>query len=181
MLLAALLLSPHIPLMFMGEEFGETRPFLFFTDFHGDLARAVREGRAKEFADHASHQEEGVPDPNALETFTRSKLDWDKVNQPEGESWLSFTRHLLQLRQQVIVPLLATARNGGGKVLDLAPGCVAVTWTFPRGTLSLAFNVGGHTEALPDLPGETLFAWPEIHTELRPDTLIVRFAPGEPT
>ncbi|MEB5748332.1 malto-oligosyltrehalose trehalohydrolase [Leclercia adecarboxylata] len=180
-LLAALLLSPHIPLMFMGEEFGETRPFLFFTDFHGDLARAVREGRAKEFADHASHQEEGVPDPNALETFTRSKLDWDKVNQPEGESWLSFTRHLLQLRQQVIVPLLATARNGGGKVLDLAPGCVAVTWTFPRGTLSLAFNVGGHTEALPDLPGETLFAWPEIHTELRPDTLIVRFAPGEPT
>jgi 1,4-alpha-glucan branching enzyme len=40
---------PHIPLLFMGEEFGETHPFLFFTDFHGELAKAVREGRAKEF------------------------------------------------------------------------------------------------------------------------------------
>ncbi|CGK94130.1 hydrolase [Salmonella enterica subsp. enterica serovar Typhi] len=65
-LLATLLLSPHIPLLFMGEEYGESRPFLFFTDFHGDLARAVREGRAKEFADHAG---ENVPDPNAPETF----------------------------------------------------------------------------------------------------------------
>lgn len=46
-LLVALLLSPHIPLLFMGEEYGETNPFLFFTDFHGDLAKAVREGRAK--------------------------------------------------------------------------------------------------------------------------------------
>src|SRR5690606_37733717 len=48
-LFAALLMSPHIPLLFMGEEYGETHPFLFFTDFHGDLAKAVREGRAKEF------------------------------------------------------------------------------------------------------------------------------------
>lgn len=55
MLLAALLLSPHIPLLFMGEEYGETHPFLFFTDFQGALAKAVREGRAKEFAGHAGH------------------------------------------------------------------------------------------------------------------------------
>ena len=48
-LTAILLLSPHIPLLFMGEEWGETRPFAFFTDFHGDLADVVREGRRREF------------------------------------------------------------------------------------------------------------------------------------
>src|SRR5690606_30237765 len=49
-LTALLLPSPHTPLLFMGEEWGETRPFQFFTDFHGDLAVAVREGRRREFA-----------------------------------------------------------------------------------------------------------------------------------
>ncbi|EAA3892951.1 malto-oligosyltrehalose trehalohydrolase, partial [Salmonella enterica subsp. enterica] len=91
-LLATLLLSPHIPLLFMGEEYGESRPFLFFTDFHGDLARAVREGRAKEFADHAG---ENVPDPNAPETFQRSKLNWKQQHSEEGKAWLAFTRELL--------------------------------------------------------------------------------------
>jgi 1,4-alpha-glucan branching enzyme len=75
-LLAALLLSPHIPLIFMGEEYGETRPFLFFTDFHGDLARAVREGRANEFAGHSGYDGVDVPDPNDERTFTMSKLNW---------------------------------------------------------------------------------------------------------
>lgn len=176
-LLAALLLSPHIPLLFMGEEYGETQPFLFFTDFHGDLARAVREGRAREFADH----DETVPDPNAPETFQRSKLDWDKLNQPVGQHWLHFTQQLLRLRQQAIVPLLATARGGTGKVLKTAPGCVVVSWTFPQGTLSLALNTSDRRETLPFLAGETLFAWPEARTELLPDTLIVRFAQGETT
>ncbi|MCU6671578.1 malto-oligosyltrehalose trehalohydrolase [Enterobacteriaceae bacterium H4N4] len=174
---AALLLSPHIPLLFMGEEYGETRPFLFFTDFHGDLARAVREGRAREFADH----DETVPDPNALETFNRSKLDWDKLNQPDGEAWLHFTQQLLKLRQQAIVPLLANARGGTGKVLKTAPGCMVVSWTFPQGTLTLALNASDRHETLPDIAGETLFAWPDARTELHPDTLIVRFAQGETT
>lgn len=104
-LLAALLLSPHIPLLFMGEEFGETHPFLFFTDFHGDLAKAVREGRAKEFTGHAGH-DETVPDPNDVNTFIRSKLDWNKIATDEGKTWLRFTRHLLTLRHRHIVPLL---------------------------------------------------------------------------
>jgi maltooligosyl trehalose hydrolase (EC 3.2.1.141) len=82
-LFATLLLSPHIPLLFMGEEYGETNPFLFFTDFHGDLAKAVREGRAREFTGHAGH-DDTVPDPNAEETFTRSKLDWSKVEIPQA-------------------------------------------------------------------------------------------------
>ncbi len=72
-LVGTLLLSPHFALLFMGEEYGGSRPFLFFTDFHGDLARAVREGRATDFADHAG---EYLPDLNSPDTFQRPQLNW---------------------------------------------------------------------------------------------------------
>jgi maltooligosyltrehalose trehalohydrolase len=75
---AMLLLSPHIPLLFMGEEHGDERPFFFFTDFEGELARAVREGRRREFASFASFtgSEEEIPDPNDPATFAASRPDW---------------------------------------------------------------------------------------------------------
>lgn len=178
-LLATLLLSPHIPLLFMGEEYGETNPFLFFTDFHGDLARAVREGRAKEFAGHAGHEGESVPDPNAPETFEMSKLDWQKPDSQEGAAWLALTRQLLALRQQYIVPLLTTAGGNAGKVIKTAQGFLAVSWTFPQGTLSMALNVGEQSQPLPDLPGETLFAWPQAAETLEQNAIVVRLDAGE--
>lgn len=178
-LLAMLLLSPHIPLLFMGEEYGETHPFLFFTDFHGDLARAVREGRAKEFAGHTGHDGEDVPDPNALTTFTASQLDWQKLTSESGKSWLRFTRQLLLLRQQAIVPLLTGAQACQGKVLHTAPGYIAVCWHFAQGTLSLALNVSDRTLPAPELPGNTLFVWPEGAGALTPNSIIVCFAEGE--
>lgn len=177
-LLATLLLSPHIPLLFMGEEYGETHPFLFFTDFHGDLARAVREGRAKEFKGHHGHDGEDVPDPNAAQTFERSKLDWHRRSSEQGKQWLALTRQLLQLRQQHIVPLLATAQ-GAGKVVKTAPGFVAVSWTFREGTLSMALNTGATAQPLPDFPGETIFAWPGTADDLPQNSIIVRLASGE--
>ena len=71
----ALLFAPQVPLLFMGEEYGETAPFQFFTD-HDDpaIATATREGRRKEFAKFAAFAGEDVPDPQALATFERSKL-----------------------------------------------------------------------------------------------------------
>ncbi|KAJ9430016.1 maltooligosyl trehalose hydrolase [Candidatus Pantoea symbiotica] len=176
-LLATLLLSPHIPLLFMGEEYGETNPFLFFTDFHGDLAKAVREGRAKEFTGHAGHDEE-VPDPNAEQTFIRSKLDWNKLQTPAGQSWLALTRELLALRQQHIVPLLADAGGNSGKVLATAEGFVAVSWRFPQGELSLALNIGKQTQPLPTMPGRTIFAWPQETEALPQNTIVVRLDQG---
>ncbi len=178
-LLAALLFSPHIPLLFMGEEYGETRPFLFFTDFHGDLAKAVREGRAKEFQGHAGHEGESVPDPNAETSFQTSKLDWSKPEDKEGKAWLSFTRELLALRQQHIVPLLAAAGGDAGKVVKTAEGFLAVSWAFPQGVLSMALNISEKTLPLPDLPGETLFAWPKAANALPQNSILVRLAPGE--
>ncbi|MCU5774828.1 malto-oligosyltrehalose trehalohydrolase [Erwiniaceae bacterium BAC15a-03b] len=179
LLLATLLLSPHIPLLFMGEEYGETNPFLFFTDFHGDLARAVREGRAKEFADHAGHKGESVPDPNASTTFEKSKLDWRKPDSKEGKAWLALSRELLALRQQVILPLLASAGGNAGKVVATAPGFFAVSWTFPQGMLSMALNISKQTRPLPDQPGEILFAWPPAADSLPQNAIVVRLAPGD--
>lgn len=96
---AALLLSPFVPLLFMGEEFFETNPFLYFVS-HEDQAlnTAVREGRKKEFE---SFRWQGQPpDPVAAATFERSRLDWPKI---EGEpnrhtAMLAFYRRLLALR-----------------------------------------------------------------------------------
>ncbi len=173
-LLAALLLSPHIPLMFMGEEYGETNPFLFFTDFHGDLAKAVREGRAREFEGHAGHEGDSVPDPNAKKTFDVSKLDWKKLGTDGGKDWLSFTKSLLAMRQRHIVPLLATAGGDSGRVMKTETGFLIVSWTFPKGRLSLALNIGDKPQPLPDAPGKTIFAWPEQTTHLPQNSIIVR-------
>ncbi|HAS1039493.1 TPA: malto-oligosyltrehalose trehalohydrolase [Enterobacter cloacae] len=177
-LLAALLLSPHIPLLFMGEEYGETNPFLFFTDFHGDLAKAVREGRAKEFTGHSGHDGD-VPDPNDEQTFARSKLDWHNVTTAQGKSWLRFTRSLLVLRHRYLVPLLRPGGTVEGKIVKTAPGMVAVSWSFPTGTLSLALNIGNKPVDVPALAGETLFSWPEGAEVLAPNSIVVRFADGD--
>lgn len=178
LLYATLLLSPHIPLLFMGEEYGETNPFLFFTDFHGDLAKAVREGRAKEFEGHAGHEGESVPDPNAQETFMMSKLDWNKAESEAGTKWLELTRQLLALRQQHVVPMLYNAGGNTGKVIATAEGFFAVSWTFPQGSLSIAVNIGETPRQLPEQSGEIIFAWPQATQTLQKNAIIVRVASG---
>ena len=77
---AALLLSPHVPLMFMGEEWAATAPFLYFCDFGPELAQAVTDGRRREFGRFegftSAEARARIPDPNAESTFTASRLDW---------------------------------------------------------------------------------------------------------
>ncbi|KST69255.1 malto-oligosyltrehalose trehalohydrolase [Mastigocoleus testarum] len=96
---AVVLLSPFVPMLFMGEEYGETAPFLYFVS-HGDpgLIEAVREGRKNEFA--AFHAEGEAPDPQAEETFKRSRLNWDLHRQGKHKILWQFYQKLLQLRRQ---------------------------------------------------------------------------------
>ncbi|MDJ0772423.1 MAG: malto-oligosyltrehalose trehalohydrolase [Mastigocoleus sp. MO_167.B18] len=96
---AVILLSPFVPMLFMGEEYGETAPFLYFVS-HGDpgLIEAVREGRKSEFA--AFHAEGEAPDPQAEETFKRSHLNWDLHRQGKHKILWQFYQKLLQLRRQ---------------------------------------------------------------------------------
>ena len=76
-----MLTAPFVPMLFQGEEFGATRPFQYFADFSEDpeLAKAVSEGRRKEFGQFGWKPED-VPDPGSPETFERSKLHWDEVD-----------------------------------------------------------------------------------------------------
>ena len=96
---ALLLLSPYVPMLFMGEEWGESNPFLYFAS-HGDesLVEAVRDGRREEFK--AFGWGDDVPDPFAIETFERSKLDRSKLGQPRHAALRALYRELLQLRRR---------------------------------------------------------------------------------
>lgn len=158
------LLSPHIPLMFMGEEWGETRPFCFFTDFHGDLAEAVREGRRREFAGFGAFanpaQRRAIPDPNALATFEASRIDWDHPDTAEGRAWLTFTRDLLALRRARILPHLKGAGGHGGQVVLAQDGLIAVDWHLEGATLSLRANLSDAAADLPDAAGECIHGAP---------------------
>jgi maltooligosyltrehalose trehalohydrolase len=95
---AAIVLSPFVPMLFMGEEYGEKTPFQYFTS-HSDesLIEAVRKGRREEFDDFIWAGE--PPDPHAEETFHRSKLNWALREREEHASMWRFYQHLLQLRR----------------------------------------------------------------------------------
>ncbi|ETK25007.1 putative trehalose trehalohydrolase protein [Pseudomonas sp. FH1] len=128
---ALLLLSPMIPMMFMGDEVNASEPFLFFTDHHGELAQAVREGRRNEFADfaafHDPERRERIPDPNALETFQQSSPAF--ADHPHAQLY----RQLLNLRHQHIVPHLPGSLALGAQVL--AEGAVSARWHLGNGSL----------------------------------------------
>jgi maltooligosyltrehalose trehalohydrolase len=94
-----LLCSPCLPLLFMGEEFAETAPFQFFTSY-GDpeLARATTEGRRMEFGECARAGD--FEDPQALETFERSRISWSLIDEPEHHSMLRLYCELIALRKR---------------------------------------------------------------------------------
>ena len=99
---ATVLLSPFVPLLFMGEEYGEPNPFLFLTH-HGDaaLVEAVRQGRRKEFAIFA--WDDAAPDPQDEETFARSKVQLARHREGEHASLHAWYRDLLRLRRDLAV------------------------------------------------------------------------------
>ncbi len=94
----AVMCAPFIPMLFMGEEYGETNPFLYFVS-HTDeaLAAAVREGRKREFA--AFHLEGEAPDPVAEKTYNQSKLQWQLLQQEPHKTLLQYYRHLIKTRK----------------------------------------------------------------------------------
>jgi len=109
---ASVLLSPCLPLLFMGEEYGETTPFLYFTN-HGDpgLAEAVRRGRREEFAAFGAfvaHAE--VPDPQDPATFERSRIHPGVPADPRRAAMLRWHQGLIALRKAV--PALGSGRSG---------------------------------------------------------------------
>ena len=95
---AMTLLSPFVPLLFQGEEWGAKTPFLYFTDHNPELGRLVAEGRSKEFS--SFNWQGAVPNPQELATFTRSKLDWSELAQPAHADLYQWHRQLIGLRRK---------------------------------------------------------------------------------
>ncbi|WP_018747189.1 malto-oligosyltrehalose trehalohydrolase [Chitiniphilus shinanonensis] len=112
--LALLLLTPPIPLLFMGEEWGETAPFLYFIDHAPELATAIRDGRREEFAHFGAFadpaQQARIPDPQAPDSFEASRLAPAAARDSAAQQRLALVGLLLTLRRDYLMPALPGCR-----------------------------------------------------------------------
>ncbi len=159
-----LLLAPQIPLLFVGEEWGENRPFLFFTDHREELAALVREGRRREFSRFADFSDPKararIPDPNDPATFLRSIPTPAEARTKDQGMVRAFHARLLALRTTHIMPHLPGTRALEAEALGTSG--VRAAWQLGNGArLTIAANFG--PEPIPCLTGkgERLAAVPE--------------------
>lgn len=158
------LLSPQVPMLFMGEEWGASTPFPFFADFGPDLADAVREGRRKEFARFPEFQDpaarERIPDPTADGTFASAKLKWEEREREPHAGWLDWYRQALAVRRERLVPLLAGIGGGAGSHEVVGASGIVVRWALGGGkALAVAANLSAEGAAgFPAASGEVLWA-----------------------
>jgi maltooligosyltrehalose trehalohydrolase len=107
-----LLMLPETPLLFMGQEWAASTPFLYFTDHHAELGRQVTEGRRKEFGRFAAfadpRKRESIPDPQREDTFRSSKLRWEERTDEPHASMERLYQRLLAIRKTLIAPDGAT-------------------------------------------------------------------------
>jgi maltooligosyltrehalose trehalohydrolase len=155
---ALLLLSPTIPMLFMGEEFSAQTPFLFFTDHGEELAGLIREGRRREFAHFAAFKDEArraqIPDPNAPGTFANSVPDFSLAT---NEQATELHRKLLALRRMHITPGIPGCRSVGAAAIGAQAVCGG--WHLGIGTrLTLAANFGETPIALPEMAGTLIYS-----------------------
>ena len=165
-LTSVLLLNPAIPALFMGEEFASETPFLYFADFSGELADAVRNGRRREFAGFAAFGAKGdrIPDPVASSTFEQSKLDWERPASEAGRSHLALCRELLAIRREAVVPRLPAA---GATSERRGDNGLSVRWRLADGSLLVLDAAFGDSGGGP-LPGMSASREPHLlHAEPR--------------
>ncbi len=142
---ALLLLSPELPLLFMGQEWAAQEPFLFFTNHHEELGRLVTEGRRKEFARFSAFanpaNREKIPDPQNIETFRRSKLDWAIRQSPQHAACLHWYQTLIQIRKRLLHHAeFKTCRAFNEKTIELQ-------WKSSNGSLSAIVALEGPSTA----------------------------------
>jgi maltooligosyltrehalose trehalohydrolase len=179
------LLNPHIPLLFMGEEAAVETPFLFFADWSGEAADLTREGRRKEFAHFQAfstpEMREKIPDPCDERTFLASKLDWRAIEQaPASAEFRALTQHLLRIRRDRIVPLIKqgfTAATADLLGTSDAAGGLDVRWKTASGdTLQIVANLSDGVLPMPALiDGDTLWPLQAVKQDvLAPADIVVR-------
>jgi maltooligosyltrehalose trehalohydrolase len=168
---ALLLTGPYVPLLFAGEEWNASSPFLYFTDHEDpELARAVSEGRRAEFA-HFGWDPDQVPDPQDPATFADSRLDWTERERTGHAEMLAWYRELLALRREI--PDLRDGDRAAVRVEGTIRGLLSVE----RGPVRLHANLGNEAIDV-DLVGHVRLAWPDdLGTDgtvsLPPDGVII--------
>jgi maltooligosyltrehalose trehalohydrolase len=154
---ALVVLGPSVPMLFAGEEWGASTPFQYFTDHEdAELGRLVSEGRRREFAAFgwAPHE---VPDPQAKETFERSRLDWSEVGDPDHKDLLDWHRQLIALRRAE--PALS---SGSFDDADVRFDEDAKWLVVERGDLSIVCNFGPDPVTVPGVSGDVVLASDEV-------------------
>ncbi len=162
-----LLLCPYTPLLFMGQEWGASTPFLYFTDHNAELGRLVTEGRRKEFKGFKAFNDEAsisrIPDPQSEKTFLASKLRWDEREQPGHAATLALYRAALALRRSEPA-LRGRESRENWQTGVLLGGAVALRYEAPgngnetAGACLLVTDLQGGCDA--DLSTESLAALP---------------------
>ena len=138
---ALMLLSPFVPMLFQGEEWGARTPFLYFTDHQdAELGRLVTEGRRREFQSFEWQGE--VPNPQDERTFLRSKLDWSEISRPPHAELLDWHRQLIRLRRAAA---RAAPRSKPQVKFDAARDWL----TYTHGALMARFNFSQETRKVP--------------------------------
>jgi maltooligosyltrehalose trehalohydrolase len=176
---AGLILSPQIPMLYMGEEWAASSPFQFFVDFAPDeeLSKAVREGRRREFSRFPAFADPEaaarIPDPTDEATFVRSRLEWEEAARSPHRDVREEVRGLLRLRHVAVVPLTKT-RYRGAQVRRPSSDALEVNWRFDGGDLSLWANFGGEP-VMAEVPEGGRVLW--ISPGLRPRGREVELAP----
>ncbi len=142
---ALLLLAPQTPLLFMGQEWAASSPFLFFTDHEEELGRKVTEGRREEFRSFAAFSDPArraaIPDPQAVETFERSRLDWDEIERPPHAAIRRLYQRLLALRRAT--PALRERQRDGFTVRPVDEHTIAFSYAAAGGLLVVVRLSGG--------------------------------------
>jgi maltooligosyltrehalose trehalohydrolase len=156
---ALALTSPFVPMLFQGEEWGASTPFQYFTDHpdHG-LVKAVREGRRQESAAFGWKSDD-IPDPQAPETFLRSRLNWDELSREPHAGLFEWHRQLIALRQHE--PALLDDRLEAVQTrLDESARWLAVE----RGPITVVCLVSEHTQRVPVRAGEQVILLASDHS-----------------
>jgi maltooligosyltrehalose trehalohydrolase len=158
-----LLFLPMTPLLFMGQEWGASTPFCYFTDHELELGKLVRDGRRKEFAAFAAFADEKarerIPDPQALETFTASKLRWAERELPEHARTLELYRAALALRREDPV-LIESGRNE--LLAEASDGVLMVHRWRGNARRVLVMNFGSEPSSLESLMGRIRLRQPRV-------------------
>lgn len=132
---ALYLLSPQIPMIFMGEEWGAKQRFPFFSDIGTDLADSIRKGREDQAADSPTQTNQPLPDPMAQNTFRTSKIDWNDRFTPDGAQMLAHYEQLIRKRQEIVVPLLGEIGGNAGVFERIGDAGIKVRWRMRNGSV----------------------------------------------